>query len=230
MKKPLLFGFLLGIAACTAHAEIYTWVDSQGVVHYSDTPRSTRATPARLPGLQAADGNDNALRELQAQADRAAAAQPSAPTGNGHALILTSPRDEQTLRDAQQQVPVALTVGGQDTLPAGEQLIYYLDDQAVPQMPTTQTRLTLGSVARGAHTLSVALLYRGQEIKRTAPLTFYMQPPSAISPLNANQGGGSPTDRGVPGATVAPPAGNAEGATAAPRFNSRSAVAGRPAS
>lgn len=227
MKTNVLSALILLFAAGSAQAAIYTWVDPQGVRHYSDNASTPTARQAQLPGLQAADGNADALRELQAQAD-SAAADTSANTGDPRAVVFTQPSDGQTLRNTQAQVSVALTIGGTSALKDGEQITYYLDGKPIPDMPTTQTRLTLAQVRRGTHTISAALSYRGREIKRTTPLTFHMQPPSAISPLSTGQTGSDQDDGQVPGAAVAPSAGNATGVMAAPRLGS--STAGAPGS
>lgn len=225
MKTRVLSGLVLLMMAYTAQAAIYTWIDAQGTRHYSDHAPTANAEKARLPGLQSADGNADALRNLQAQAARAAASKPT-NTGDPRALAFTQPEAGQTLRNTQGQVPVALTIAGTSSLKPGEKLTYYLDGKAIPDMPTTQTRLTLAEVQRGSHTLSAALLYRGREIKRTSPLTFHMRPPSAISPSQTGQHDGNDGQDPIPGAATAPPAGNADGATAAPRFQSTHAAAG----
>lgn len=231
MNKALLcrMSAILLCLALPAHAEIYTWIDSQGVRHYSDSPSSGQARPADLPGIQRADGNPDALARLQAQVAQQNAAQDAtaaSAAGMPQSRIpdLVEPEAEATFRDARGIVPVSVTINGAATLGPGEQITYYLDGSPIPQSPSDQTQLQLGNVARGTHTLSAALLYQGREIRRTEPVTFYMQPPSAISPLNGNPG----TDT-VPGTAIAAPAGNATGVPAAPRINSGAANAAPPA-
>lgn len=228
MNKLLVF---LGVAivAGSASAEIYTWVDAQGVRHYSDSASQGGARRADLPGLQNADGNPQALEQLRAVAE--ATNRRSGPeSADSRSPQMLRPESEETFRDAQGIVPVAVTIGGADGLRDGEQITYYLDGSPIPESPTDQTQLQLGNVPRGAHTLSAALLYQGREIRRTAPVTFYMQPPSAISPLNTNQGGDTPSSDTPSGTVAAPPAGNSGGAPAAPRFNTTTGAAGQPPS
>lgn len=208
-----------------AHAEIYTWIDAQGVRHYSDSPTSGHAKRADLPGIQSVDGNPDALARLQAQSQ----ASISDPVGAAAAGLpesripeLLQPQPEATFRDGQGIVPVALNIGGSPVLQPGEQVTYYLDGSPIPQSPTDQTQLQLGNVPRGTHTLSAALMFQGRELRRTSPVTFYMQPPSAISPLNSS---GDAASSDVPGATTAPAAGNSAGAPSAPRINSNAAGA-----
>lgn len=228
MNKCRLFLLTLAMLlwSFAAGAEIYTWVDAQGVRHYSDNARHD-AKRANLPGIQSVEGNPQAMEQLRA---RAQANRSDDSATDSRLPRLQRPESQETFRDAQGIVPVSLTIGGSTELRDGEQITYYLDGSPIPQSPTNETQLQLGNVQRGAHTLSAALLFRGREIRRTAPVTFYMKPPSAISPLNRqNAEGGSAGER-PPGATVAPPAGNAAGVPAAPRFNTTPAGGERPPS
>ena len=228
MNKLLLF-CVASFAASVAQADIYTWVDAQGVRHYSDSAAHGGAKRANLSGLQSADGNPQALEQLRAMSPSANAGS-RAESADSRLPRILRPQSEETFRDAQGIVPVSVTIGGADGLRDGEQITYYLDGSPIPQSPTDQTTLQLGNVPRGSHTLSAALLYQGREIRRTEPVTFYMQPPSAISPLNANQGGGASDSETPSGSVAAPPAGNSSGAPAAPRFNTTTGSAGQPPS
>lgn len=217
----------LTIVAIVGHAEIYTWVDAQGVRHYSDNARGGKAERAELPGIQSMAGDPDALEKLRAQQD--ASKQTSDTDARSREPRLVEPISDATFRDAGGIVPVAVAFEDGGGLRDGEQLTYYLDGSPIPQSPTDQTRLKLGQVARGRHTLSVALLYRGREIRRTPPVTFHMKPPSAISPINRPGGDGEGENTpDTPGATTAPPATSSGGAPAAPRFNTTSSGSGSP--
>lgn len=227
MKKLCVLILLLCVAV--AQAEIFTWVDAQGVRHYSDSAAKNGAERADLPGLQNADGNPQALNQLRQRAAANRESSSQAALGSRTPTIV-SPQPEQTFRDGQGILPVSIRIGGAAALRDDEQVTYYLDGSPIPQSPTAQTQLQLGNVPRGAHTLSAALLYQGKEVGRTAPVTFYMQPPSAISPLNSGQGGASAGDTESPTGTVAaPPAGNSAGAPGAARFNTTTGGSGAPA-
>lgn len=212
----LLLVSAFALWAGAAQADIYTWVDASGVRHYSDSPRDSRAKRADLPGIQSVEGNLDALQQLQDQARANQATATDAP--DSRTPSLTEPAAGTTFRDARGIVPVTVTIGGSTELRSGEQITYYLDGSPIPESPTDRTRLELGNVPRGTHTLSAALLYQGRELRRTAPVTFYMQPPSAISPLNPGQGGDDNGADGPAGVPTAPAAGNTGGAPAAPRF------------
>lgn len=226
MKNVFLWLLLVfvGIFTVVGHAEIYTWVDAQGVRHYSDNARSGNAKRATLPGVQSMAGDPDALERLRSSQTSTESTNDGAPASRTPELV--EPQPGATIRDAGGVVSVTVTIGGSSALRSGEQLTYYLDGSPIPQSPTDQTRLRLAKVPRGTHTLSAALLYQGRELRRTEPVTFYMKPPSAISPLNRDQGGDGNDSNRPPGATVAPPAGNSGGAPSAPRLNTTSSAAG----
>lgn len=227
MKTSIALLLLALAAVGTAQADIYTWVDAQGVRHYSDSAKSQGAKRANLPGLQTVDGNPDALQELQAASDRARSRKNNAES---RMPTLVSPEPEQTFRDARGIVPVSVEISGSPELRDGEQITYYLDGSPIPQSPTDDTQLSLGNVPRGTHTLSAALLYQGTELRRTEPVTFYMKPPSAISPLNSGQNaGGDAGNSDSPGtSTAAPAAGNVGGAPSTPRLNTGGGLAAPP--
>lgn len=202
-------------ATSPVHADIYTWVGADGVRHYSDSPASSRAERADLPGIQSVEGDPDALQQLQ---DAFRAGRDEAELPDSRRPELVRPEAGRTYRDARGIVPVSLTIGGGADLRDGEQITYYLDGSPIPESPTDQTRLELANVARGSHTLSAALLYERRELRRTEPVSFNVQPPAAISPLNSDNGDGDERGDGPAGVSTAPPAGNAGGTPAAPRF------------
>ena len=216
MKTVLMPLLLLFAAVGSAQADVYTWVDAQGVRHYSDSAAGNGAKRANLPGLQSVDGNPDALQQLQAASDRARAKK---QTASSRMPELISPEPEQTFRDARGIVPVSVSISGTRALRDGEQITYYLDGSPIPQSPTDATQLELGNVPRGMHTLSAALLYQGTEIRRTDPVTFYMKPPSAISPVNNNQNTDGDSGESSGTTTAAPSAGNVGGAPGTPKLN-----------
>ncbi len=223
MHRILVFLLLTPTLAGLARAQIYTWVDSHGVHHFSDIAASPHARPAHLSGLQWVEGHT--LK--QPPGPRTAGGNHSAQgaAASFRKPVITQPKDGATIRSGQGKLPITLKLGGRSQLRSGEQLTYYLDGQPIPKSPTTRTSLQLVGVVRGTHHLSVALLYRGHEIRRSAPLTFYMKRPAAISPLNVGQGQTSNVQNPL-GVPVATPAGEVAGAPAAPRFNTTSASAG----
>lgn len=209
---PVLICCLL--FATAANAEIYKWVDAQGVAHYSDKP-VRNAKPAHLPNLQSMDRTPVRARGNTTSSEEK-------PLSLGVDVSLEQPQPQQTFRDGRGLVPAQVTT--KPALTAQQQLIYYLDGEPATPAPTSNTSLQLQGVERGEHQLSVAVVSRGQEISRSAPVTFYMKPPSALAPVSQNTPN-QPSDQPT-GAVTAPPTTRSPGALAAPRFNTRSGPAG----
>lgn len=155
-----------------AQAEVYRYVDPQGVVHYTDQPPSKDARPAKLPPLQvigptptpgpSADGGVSELPKV-----------PQAPVE----LRITAPAPEQTFRgdDRRLMVNVALD----RPLPEGYGLLYMLDGSPQNTQATRTLSYVLEGVERGEHLVSVAAVdARGREVARTAPVIVHMKPPT----------------------------------------------------
>lgn len=186
----ILLLILPGLAA----AEIYRWVDEDGVVHYGDRPPGD-AERVELPDLQRMD-------PVATQAGDAGERAQTPPADLQ--VRIERPQPEETFRDPRGLVPAAASLS-RDLAP-GQRLVFYLDGEAVGA-PTRNRSLQLEGVTRGEHRLSVAVTEEDEEISRSAPVTFFMHQPSASSPAGG-QGGGAP---------AAPPSGNTQGAPGAPR-------------
>lgn len=160
---------LLAVATPAA-AQVYRYVDPEGVVHYTDKPPKPDARPVDLPPLQVigpvarptASGTAQALPELS---------QPPV------ALRLVSPAPEQTVRgdDRRLNVNVALD----RPLPEGYGLLYLLDGSPQNRTATRALNFVLEGVERGEHLVSVAAVdARGREVARTAPVLVHVKPPA----------------------------------------------------
>ncbi|MES1945508.1 hypothetical protein PC39_15374 [Salinisphaera sp. PC39] len=185
---------LLVLMAAQAHAQdVYRWVDEDGVVHYSDRSRG-EAERVRLPELQRMDSiRGTAGNEGESSSGAAAVG-----------VRIERPRADETFRDPRGLVPVSVGLSGE--LASGRVLIYYLDGRPALD-PTRRPSVQLQGVPRGEHRVSVAIREGGEEIARSEAVTFYMRPPSSLSPT-------SESDSGAP---TAPGSGGVQGAPAAPR-------------
>jgi Domain of unknown function (DUF4124) len=74
MRAPILFlaALLAPLAAAPAHAEIYKWVDDQGVVHYSNSRPADASRKAEVLVEDKISTYQSNAAELRAQADAAA--------------------------------------------------------------------------------------------------------------------------------------------------------------
>lgn len=163
---------LLGLSVATAAtaADVYRYVDPDGVVHYTDKPPSKDAKPANLPPLQVVapavrptpSGAVNALPELDPPLVE---------------LSIASPAPEQTFRGDDRRLLV--NVQTNRPLPDGYGLLYMLDGSPQNRTATRALSYTLEGVERGEHLISVAAVdNRGREVARTAPVIVHMKPPT----------------------------------------------------
>ena len=166
----LLSILMLLLFVLPAQAQVYRWVDGNGVVHYTGTPPSKTAKPVELPPLQTYKPSvtpDALSNQIAGDATPPAAPIPPAPR-------ITSPQSQATIRDAQHHVMVEINAA----LKPDQGLIYYLDGQAQNATPTQLTQYQLSGVERGTHTLSVAITDAdGKPLATSAPVTIYMKPP-----------------------------------------------------
>ena len=161
---------VLGFACCclVASADVYRWVDKDGVVHYSDKPLSPDAKPTALPPLQTYKSGTTPPGFNDSTPAASAAPAAAGP------ISITSPADQDTIRDAEGKfnVSVAANPG------PGEGLIYYLDGTAQNSAPTPSTEYLYTGLERGQHSVSAALVNaEGKELARAAPVTVFFMPP-----------------------------------------------------
>jgi hypothetical protein len=197
--------------AAAAQAEIYRWVDADGTVHYGDQPKRG-AKPADLPDLYKADRIPVPTnRPNDSVADSAKAALT--------AMRIVSPEAEQTFRDPQGSVEVALQLD--PGLPAGVSLMYFINGSPVSSEATRAERIRIEGVTAGSHTVSAAAVRDGVEVARASPVVFFMRPPTAIKPLRTPGSGGPSNNANAPPATqtggvLGAPRSSGTGAPAAP--------------
>lgn len=173
---PRLCVLLLLITSLPAMAEVYRWVDADGVVHYTDKPHDKSAQPVTLPPLQTFSPSDEA-----ASLPAPDAVQPSSQPEKvmPPAPKIMSPQSQATIRDAQHQVVIEVNAA----LQPGQGLVYYLDGTPQNATATQATSYQMGGVERGTHRLSVATVDADGKTLATSPsVTIYMKPPTVHHP------------------------------------------------
>jgi len=172
MRK--LIPLLLLLTALPAAADVYRWVDADGVVHYSDNPPSPDAKPTALPKLQSF--NPQALMNGQSLSGETPAAHPES---SGYRPQITSPAADETIRDNVTQITVSVAAPPPNR---GDLLVYYIDGSRYGG-PTAATSMTIDNVERGTHSVAVAAVDRqGHEYSRSPTVTFYMKQPIVQRP------------------------------------------------
>jgi Domain of unknown function (DUF4124) len=156
----------------------YRWIDAQGVVHYSDTPQPG-AQVIQLPSAQT-------YRAPAAPAAARSAAAANDPASPYQSCAIAEPAAEASFF-APETIPVtvALTPG----LRPGDQLAVTVDGAAVDPTVPGALQYQVPGPDRGAHTVSAIVRDSdGKAVCHAAPVTFYVQRPSLLSPTSPARG------------------------------------------
>lgn len=167
--RPTLILLAL-FAANGALAQAYTWVDEDGIVHYSDRPepgskqidlgesRSPRRTPA---APESASGPAEASDDV---------AEPARPFSY-QTLEVSAPSPEETLWNIEGVLNVSLTLS--PALQPGHQVRVYFDGAA---RAVGGTSFQIEEVYRGVHNIQAEILDdTGKLMIRSLPNRFYVQ-------------------------------------------------------
>lgn len=150
----------------------YRWVDSQGVVHYSDTAQ---------PGAQV-------IHVPGAQTYHSPPARPTDPVDSPLTRAMQSaPRSceiSQPVAEASFFAPDSVAVSVSPALQQGDQLAVTLDGTPLGGGGSFQIQ----APDRGAHTVSAMVRDAGGKLVCQSQVTFYVQRPSALSPTSPARG------------------------------------------
>jgi hypothetical protein len=168
MESRSIF-ILLGLLATAAvSADVWRWVDDDGVVHFSDTPRqgaeridvseSTRTTGARIYQSTTPSNTD----------------EPATATEQAfkyESLSISSPGAEETLWNIEGTLSVSLSLS--PGLQSGHQVRVYFNGE--PRL-VNSTNFTIDEVYRGVHNLQAEVLdATGRLMIRSPGNRFYVQ-------------------------------------------------------
>ncbi|WMN87405.1 DUF4124 domain-containing protein [Vibrio parahaemolyticus] len=155
----------------------YTWVDKDGVIHFSDTPRQG-AKAIALPNLEASppapevESTESLAPQVNKTPDEsqdAPQAQPEKP--QPLQLTMLNPTHDATLRSNRGQIDIQLEANRK--LGIGEQLQLLLDGNPYGA-PQTLLNWQLSDIDRGTHTLSVHAKRSGKLIASSSPITVHL--------------------------------------------------------
>jgi hypothetical protein len=168
METRAIFVLLGLLGAAAASADVWRWVDDDGVVHFSDTPRegaelvdvseSSRSTGARVY-------RDTTPADSE---DPVAEAEPAFKYQN---LSISSPGPEETLWNIEGTLSVSLSLS--PGLQSGHQVRVYFNGES---RMVNSTSFTIDEVYRGVHNLQAEVLdATGQLMIRSSNTRFYVQ-------------------------------------------------------
>jgi hypothetical protein len=166
---------LLSVVLALGGADVYRWVDADGVVHYSDRPRAG----AERVVIQAAPG-------VRLAPPPASAPRPGVDD-QGYlpykAVTIASPAQDEVLWNIEGQLDVAVTVN--PPLQAGHTLQLFLDGQPAAILAPGTTGTRLSGVFRGGHTLVAEVLdTSGSSLFQSETLEFSVRQTSVENPVN----------------------------------------------
>jgi hypothetical protein len=167
MRKWLIL--LSALSVTTAGAvPAWTWVDSEGRVHYSDRP-VPGATRIELAGAQ---GYSPVRSAAPARRTTTPTDQPTGERGYS-SISIVSPTDQETLWNTGGIVSVQVFLD--PGLISGHRIDVVLDGQR-RNLNTATTQIAVPDVFRGEHTLAVTVIdTSGAEVIRSAPVRIMVQ-------------------------------------------------------
>ena len=172
-KRPILV--LLGLlASATALAQAYTWVDEEGVTHYSDRPQEG----AQQVNLSEYSRNTGAQFYRQRQTAEPAddAAEDTGPF-KYESLAVASPGPEETLWNIEGVLNVSLALS--PGLQSGHRVRVYFDGQP---REVSGSSIQIEEVHRGVHNIQVEVVDEtGKLMIRSQTNRFYVQQNSILT-------------------------------------------------
>lgn len=188
MKTTLsVFLLALAVALPAMGQTVYRWVDSQGVVHYSDEPHQGAKEVQLGATTTVLDFKTPNLPGTSTQPAPAA----SAPS---YQVAILAPAPGTTLRPPDYKVQASVRV--KPPLAGSALLQYQLDGKKLGK-PTARTSLLMHKVYRGTHTLTVTVVGPKGQAWGEGSSTFYvhhhsvLNPPGRhVSPRGGGGGGG----------------------------------------
>lgn len=165
---------LLAVAPVGA-AQVYRWVDKDGVVHFSDQPvkgaEQIPLTPAPKPGSVAPP----AYRPPPAQLTP-----PPETVARYNRCVVKGPTPDQTFMQAD---VIAVQVDTDPALQPEDGIAASLNGEALQGWPRGSAAFRIGPLPRGAYTLAVTVTGADGTVKCTSPTTsFNVFQPTLLSP------------------------------------------------
>jgi len=193
--------------AGSSSAAVYKWVDTEGVVHYGDSPPASGAKPIDLPEV-------SSYTSTPVPPASSAAKGALANVFKGYdSLTITRPKDDETIRSNEGLVQVDLVLS--PGLQRGHSLQLFLDGKLVSD--NVGAGVQLKGVMRGAHELTAVVVDKdGKAWIRSSPVRFYLLKVSLLN--KPAKSGASTSPIALPGGIAAEtePAATAAGATTTP--------------
>lgn len=146
---------LLFLLCLPLHAQVYRWIDSQGIVHFSDTPH-VGADTFHVPEAQGFSPSQVRTKNQSVQS-----------VSNEHQYInlsISEPLNESTIRNNQGSFLVAVELN--PALFSGDAL-QLLIDGTIYGTAQTEVVFQVDGIHRGAHTLQIQVVNSKRTVLKT---------------------------------------------------------------
>jgi len=175
------------VAGGGASADVYRWVDDDGVIHFSDRPHEGAEIVA-LPGAQTFSAPAVSRPQPATQPEEAEPETSSSVAAEYTSLRITGPGQDEVLWNIGGVLNVNIAL--EPRLEAGHSVTLFLDGQAVSQLTGDQRSIQLSDVYRGTHELRAEIHdANGEGVFRSTAVTFTVQQTSVQNTNNPNTPG-----------------------------------------
>ena len=169
MKTFIVISSLL--FASTASAELFKWIDQDGVIHYSDKRPGETASQQQLSGYLSRLENKKPASEED-------------KNNNYSTFTIMQPKNDSTIRKADANMDIMVQID--PPLTEKHYLQIYLDGLEVGEK-TKSTELTLQKMKKGLHRLQARIVdMDGQTISTTEEISFQFRKPVDLSRIAPN--------------------------------------------
>ena len=172
MDKRSIFLLIGLLAASTALAQAYRWVDEDGVVHYGDRPPADAETPTEAIVLP--EANVTTVRSYERPTPKSPSAGDADQTAGAfryESLEVASPAAEETLWNIAGTLEVTLSVT--PAIRRGHKVRVYFDGEEQIEIGT---RFSIDEVWRGVHNIQAEVIdAQGRSMIRSRTNRFYVQ-------------------------------------------------------
>jgi hypothetical protein len=172
------FLLLLAASALTgtaAAADVWKWVDSSGVTHYSDQP---------VPGaikIEVRSGNVAESQPANAGVSRSAPSDSAADATRYRDFAIYRPEVDQSIINTGGEVNVEIRID--PAVQPLHTLNLYLDGKLVTGFPPNSLSYVLTGVSRGVHSVTAVITDQtGKTIQETSPVGFNVRQESIANP------------------------------------------------
>ncbi len=167
---------ILLLFACNLQAQVYTWINKDGVREYGDEPPE-HAKKASLPDIQSVP------KDIFARTPKQAEESESEPAFKGYKqLLIVSPKmDHAVLAGEAGHLTVELFL--EPGLQPGHEITLFLNGK--PVKTAAQLQFSLENLDRGSHMVHAQIKHQGATLIRSQKRRFHVQRPSILNRARA---------------------------------------------